>query len=242
MNTPLNILAAVASLLSISAITTNTAMAAANTSPTSWELAGEFHWNASATAQSVWSYGSKTTLTCSGAAMTLLPSAYLQYANVIRGRGTVQAGGGPSVPAVFQNNNITPFTTPGGQAITLAPRALAMHPGPNGECAVTRFTAPSAGIYQVSGQYYALDSNGTGTNTNVYVMHNTPATTYDHSAVVQAVGGNRMSSFRVTNISLLQGQTIDFAVEMNGNYYYDTTGLHAVVELCTHPAQGTNAC
>ena len=234
MNTNLKTFAAIASLVALSTFTANTAIAAANTSPTSWELAGEFHPTANPNPTGVWSYGTKLGSTCN---TSWSPMTHTFLQGPLRGHAGIAAGTGPQVPAIYHNRLLASHTS---GSVTWAPRAVAMHPGPGGECAVVRFKAPTAGFYQVSGQFYGLDGNGTGTNVNVHVMYNKGTTVTFHSAVVKVIGGNRMSSFRKTGIYLVSGESFDFAVEMNGSYFYDTTGLHAVVELDPYACGPTN--
>jgi hypothetical protein len=103
-----------------------------------------------------------------------------------------------------------------------------MHPGRDCEHAVVRFTAPVAGTYRISGQFYGLDDNGTETNTDVEVSVNA-ASVFVGS--VNLVSGPRSASFSPINATLAVNNTVDFQVGCSQNYNYDSTALNAVIEL-----------
>jgi hypothetical protein len=106
-----------------------------------------------------------------------------------------------------------------------------MHPGLNGEYAVLRFTVPADGTYKVSGQFYALDDNATGTTTDVSILQNN-AKAGSFSGKVDYYGGAKSASFTSTIFSLKKGNTLDFQVGYGANktYEYDSTGLMALIE------------
>ena len=114
---------------------------------------------------------------------------------------------------------------------TFPPRALGMHPGPGGEYAVLRFTAPAYGTYKVSGQFYALDDNDTGTTTDVWILRNDEKAG-SFSGKVDYYGGTKSASFTSKDFQLKKGDTLDFEVGYgaNKNYFYDSTGLMALIE------------
>ena len=69
-----------------------------------------------------------------------------------------------------------------------------------------------------------MDGYGSGTNIKGYVLVNgTP----NPGGLVKA-GGPQHHSFN-SSTNLNAGQTIDFAVDMNGGHAFDATGLHALV-------------
>ena len=113
--------------------------------------------------------------------------------------------------------------------LKLSPNGLTMHPGPNGECAVVRFTAPAAGKYRFMGRFWAQNISSSGTDTNVIVSinNNTPFV----SRNIKALGGSPTNMpFMGTGVALAVGDTIDFKVGANGNFANDSTGLHGYIE------------
>lgn len=103
---------------------------------------------------------------------------------------------------------------------------LIAHPGPGGQYSVLRFTAPTAGAYQVSAAFWGDDYAGP-TSSDVHV-HTAAGDAF--SALVAGYGPGSTQSW-TGQITLLQGQSVDFAVGFgsNQNYYYDSTGLSVVI-------------
>ncbi|HVF47977.1 MAG TPA: hypothetical protein VNA17_10460, partial [Pyrinomonadaceae bacterium] len=66
------------------------------------------------------------------------------------------------IPAVFANTNASTTTYSG--TIVHDPTELNLHPGVTGERAVVRFSAPTAGTYQVNGRFEGIDTAGTTTD------------------------------------------------------------------------------
>jgi hypothetical protein len=189
----------------------------------SWEVASEFNdsINASAANPSLpWSYGWKSTLTGTfNLGVPYNPSADFSGWSAATG-----------YPLVF--HNVHAVTLPGsGLQATVPPHALGLHPGPSGEYAVLRFTAPACGVYRVSGQFYALDANGDGTTTDVWILPNN-STTGAFSGNVNYYAMLKVSSFTSIVFHLTKGSTLDFEVGFgsDNNYYFDSTGLNAVIE------------
>jgi hypothetical protein len=133
-------------------------------------------------------------------------------------------------PLVAHNVHAVTFVGSGLQA-TIPPHALYLHPGASGEYAVLRFTAPTCGVYKVSGQFYALDANGDGTTTDVWILPNN-STTGAFSGSVYFYAMSKFSSFTSMVFHLTKGSTLDFEVGFgsDNNYFFDTTGLNAVIE------------
>ena len=193
----------------------------------SWEVASEFNdfinpdtMNPSG----VWSYGWKPT---TFGTFSLLGFQYTLGAN--DGSGwTFDTG----YPIVAHNVHAVTLLGSGPQA-TLPPHALFLHPGPAGELAVVRFTAPAKGTYRVSGQFYAMDRNGTGTITDVYIVkNNTSPAIYSGNVNYYATPNMKFASFTSIAVTLNMGEYIEFQVGFGTdlNYSFDTTGLNAVIE------------
>jgi PEP-CTERM motif len=104
-----------------------------------------------------------------------------------------------------------------------------LHPGPAGELAVARWTAPTAGLYQISGNFRGNDV--AGTTTDVHVLHNANA------IVNSAVSGFGTTQGFSQTVSLAAGDRIDFAVGTGGNgYFNDSTGLSAIISAVPEPS------
>jgi len=107
---------------------------------------------------------------------------------------------------------------------TFQPDELSLHPGVNGQYSIVRWVAPEAGTYSLASTFSGLDF--VGTTTDVHVLHN-GTSLLDN--LVNGFGAPSARSF-ASALSVLAGDTIDFAVGFgNGNFYYDTTGLAATI-------------
>lgn len=192
----------------------STEAAAAPVPVTSWELAGEF--NPGSNPSGPWSYVTRTGATCAalGPALTI---PYVSSAPSVAGHGS-PADPYLGVAHIGSQSAVTINT------LVFPPRGVAMHPGPSGQCAVVRFTAPKTGKYTIYGSFYALDGNGSGTNvtTHVFVSNSPyPAGSVNATTKIYQRFGH--------TFNLASGNSIDWAIGANGNYFFDTTGLHAVV-------------
>jgi hypothetical protein len=189
-----------------------------------WDAASEFNDSNNpdaANPSGVWSYGWKRAL----AGNFFL--AQTPYDNPPNLSGWTSGSG---FPLICHLSRSVP-TRVGVNPATLPPHALGLHPGPNGEYAVVRFTAPADGAYKVSGQFYALDDNDTGTTTDVWIVQNNEQRGA-FSGKVDYYGGSEFASFTSTVFQLTKGNTLDFEVGYgpNKNYFYDSTGLNALIE------------
>ncbi len=175
----------------------------------------------------VWSYGQSATL---GGAFALLPTASASDAfsvNIESWRGTAPgfAGGYPIIShnktAVTQN-----YLT-----VTHPANELLLHPGPGGQYAVLRFTAPSAGVFRFQGVFTGRDS--ANTTTDVSLRQNLAIALF--GAGINVSGGGNTAAFDVSP-SLLAGDAVDFAVGYgNGFYGNDSTGLRFGATAVTVP-------
>jgi hypothetical protein len=110
--------------------------------------------------------------------------------------------------------------------VTWPPGQLAFHPGPFGEYAVIRWTAPADGFIAILAGFVGLDFVGP-TTTDVHVLYN-DASIFDGE--VTGFGEGSGPSFR-TIVYVSAGDTIDFAVGDgdDGTYNYDSTGIDAII-------------
>ena len=172
----------------------------------------------------VWSYGYETTL---GGGLTLYTIKYAPNGNVKGWNQPIAF----DVPLVVKNFGAM---AGGGFAdLYLQPGQLAFHPGPNNEYSIVRFTAPSAGTYNLASSFSAVTTDGT--TTDVHVLDNN-VSKFDGTVTgtYQASVGSTYSN----NFVLASGETIDFAVGNGGNgFYQDSTGLDATLTVAPEPSQ-----
>jgi hypothetical protein len=129
---------------------------------------------------------------------------------------------GGSLPAAFFNASATVV-----QLSTLTAQAgqFLLHPGPVGQYSITRWTAASAGAYEVQATFQGIDSGPTTTDANV--QHN--GQNVAPAGYINVNGGGNSASFAV-RIVAAAGDTIDFALGDGGNgYISDSTALEATV-------------
>jgi hypothetical protein len=228
--------------LAVATAMTFTCLCAQAASPpaSSWDLSSEFISSASSP---IWSYGSKL-------GSTFTPFGGPATSSTCTTGWALPAG----LPYVGQNPSSSSCTT-GSPFVTLAPRAMLLHPGYSGEAAVVRFKAPYAAQYRVSGQFYGIDGNGTGTQTSVGIVANyapsISSTLYSGSIAVSSPSTPSYASFSSKLVMLQAGQTLDFTVRAGpgNNYFFGSTGLNAVIERAgvwcgpTNPADpSTSTC
>jgi hypothetical protein len=136
----------------------------------------------------------------------------------------------PSEPGLFPyvSYDPTPGTITYGSTVHYALGQLGMHPGPQDQYSVIRFTAPHAGTYQLATSFYGLDFVGP-TKTDVHVLvDGTPL----FNGEVDGFGAGSGPSF-TSNLTLLKGDTVDFAVGFGPRhaYFNDSTGITATLAV-----------
>jgi hypothetical protein len=132
--------------------------------------------------------------------------------------------------------HLDPFVTP-----TIGGDVVALHPGPNNEYSIVRFTTPADGVYHVTGAFFGQDTNGASTDVHI-LKSGDPV----FEGAVNGFGGGSGPSF-YTTLALHTGDHLDFAVGFGGNnFYYDMTGLAVwISEVCwpivfvQHPQSAT---
>jgi RHS repeat-associated protein len=161
-----------------------------------------------------WSYGYRA----SGGAFT----PYTGSANIF-GAGTSswsQSSISWCCPSVTHDDTGATLTYQNSPNIVQPADTLNLHPGPNGERSVVKWTAPSSGTYNVVGRFQGIDV-GTGTTTDVSITHNGAGV---FSSAVN--GGGASAPFSLTRM-VSAGDTLEFSVGVgsNGTYNSDSTGL-----------------
>ena len=126
------------------------------------------------------------------------------------------------VPLILYNGTADPINY---STITLDPGEVSLHPGPDDETCLLRYTAPTSGQYSVTGMFYGRDQEGTTTDVHLLVNG---TSVFDGD--VNGYGPGTGPSFNQT-VVLGAGDTLDFAVGYgtDGNYFDDTTALSADV-------------
>ena len=121
---------------------------------------------------------------------------------------------------VFKNPSSSAVTW---STLTLPANALAMHPGPVAQKAVTRWTAPMAGSYEITAEFVAADS----VTVDVHIQHN-GASIFSDNLIYSSKTRTQFSKA----VSFLAGDTIDFVVGDGGNgFHFDSTVVRASIKL-----------
>lgn len=130
------------------------------------------------------------------------------------------------VPGVYHNPSSQTITNPTGTMV-LAPGQLAFHPGPNGEFAVIRFTAPGNDYYQITASFAGADIQGTTTDVHL-LLNGSP----QRSGAVNGFGPG--SSLNIsTNLYLPAGAHLDFAVGRGANNEFSFDSTAVAIQICT---------
>ncbi len=165
----------------------------------------------------VWSYGWSHTL----------GSAFIPDTDFVLSSGLSAWLGDQSAdgtPGIAYNGTGSPISIP-GTIVTYPTGGLAEHPGPAGQDALLRFTAPSSGNYSIAGNFSGFDRAPTTTDVHVLVDG---VSEFDGN-----VGGYGPSSAVpfLIDLPLKTGDIIDFAVGVgsDGSNHNDTTGLAATI-------------
>lgn len=166
----------------------------------------------------VWSYGYSNTLNGAFTAFDTYttPNGYDRWSTNIDALGVYF---NPSASTL----SFSTVTVPGLQAW--------LHPGPNGQYAVARFTAPTAGNYSVNVGFFGADV--VGTTTDVFVSLN-GATQFSDS--VSGFASAPTTSFN-NSYNLNAGDTLDAIVSWGSNqtYVFDSTAVNFTVDGVPEP-------
>jgi|SRR5215472_100294 len=99
---------------------------------------------------------------------------------------------------------------------------------------VTRFTAPSTGVYDITGSFSDLQFSSVG----LYILVN-GVTDFSSSAFTGSSAHQPAIPFSLTDISLTAGMTIDFVVDSLGDQSNDVVGLQADISSGSGTAAAT---
>jgi uncharacterized repeat protein (TIGR03803 family) len=195
---------------------------AGQTGPTVYNNAAQF--SATSDPQGVWSYGYLAAPTSpetpNTSTFTLFPnhghvqSSTIDYWWTNNGNADPQANHNPTNGTVTYAN------------ILWQPGQAAFHPGPHGEFADWRFTAPGAGPYALNAVFTGIDQAGSAAK-DVHVLVN------GTQLFGQTLAGAYNSTVSyATVVTLAQGDQVDFVLGYGlGPYLHDTTALNATLQL-----------
>jgi len=105
-------------------------------------------------------------------------------------------------PNVTRNANKRPLT---GLGITWQPGQMALHPGPQGQYSVLRWTCPADGDYSVDATFTGIAQEAT---TDVHLLYNGHAL---HHGLIHVSGGGNESAFS-RKLAIAKDDTLDFVV------------------------------
>jgi hypothetical protein len=177
-----------------------------------------------------WSYGREASLGSAFTPFAVLDSAFTP--GVYYWYGTNSCGvPGQLFPLVAFNRNGSLHNYNGG--VSQPANMLSLHPSCDGELSVVRWTAPSAGTFNVQGLFQGIDTRST--TTDVHVLRNSSIAL--HTANINGFGDQSPFSFTAT---VAAGDTLDFLVGFgNGSFGADSTGLAVTITdtsaTCTPP-------
>lgn len=169
-----------------------------------------------------WSYGYQNTLL----------GAFAPFANYgTAPGGTIQYWHTSAIPAIGVYFNSTPAPAVAYTTVSLEPNSIALHPGPTGQYAVLRYTAPASANYTITGSWYSEDF-AVGATTDVHILN-------DGTSLFNGlVNGNAPPIYFNEDVLLIAGETINFMVGYGSNnaYQYDMTGLTLSITAVPEPA------
>lgn len=190
----------------------------------------DFSITANQNVNGVWSYGQTPTR---GGTFSLLQTAEtnFSFSNSIEAwRGTATGFSG-NYPFIAHNKTATTQTY---LTVTQPIDLLNLHPGPSGENAVVRFTAPQAGTFRIQGRFQGLDNGPT--TTDVALLLNGIV---QYTSGINTNNNGNLATFDLTRTFAI-GDRLDFSVGYgNGFYGNDSTGLAVSIGPAAAPEPGT---
>lgn len=197
-----------------------------SSSASTWNATADFSATSSTLVNGVWSYGSSPTL-----------------AGAFTAFNQIQLNQGANNTEIQLWNSTSSFAYVGKagaigydccRSVLAAPGALSLHAGGNGEYAVMRFTAPSAGNYELSASFWGQDYVRP-LNQNVDVHLRTNGTNL-FSASIVGFGPDSAQGWN-GSVTLAANQSLDFMVGRGeDNFFgYGSTGLTGTVALSPIP-------
>lgn len=146
--------------------------------------------------------------------------------------------GANDVPTIAQNVS---GSTQNFQTVSVPNNFLVLHPGNSapGTDSVLKFTAATAGLYQVAGLFQRLDTTvGAGSGVIASLLHETTTgkINVDFTTTISSIDYAQKTFTK--KFGLLAGDSLYFVVNNNGGEYtFDSTGLQA--SITSVPELGT---
>ncbi len=121
-------------------------------------------------------------------------------------------------------------------SVVFPTNVLNVHPGPSTD-SIVRFTAPTSGMYDISGFYELLDTDPSGVNAIIALDGAVIASTLltGPGATHPGTPGESFT-FGASHVFLLAGTIIDYGVNNDGSFFNDSTGLALTVTSVPEPA------
>jgi hypothetical protein len=132
-------------------------------------------------------------------------------------------------PGVFKNGTGIDIYEGYGHRAYFPPKIyLYMHPGPQNQYSVVRWTCPADGIYRVDSAFRSMFVEGTIATTDTHVLHNNVPV---YNGLINNFYSDGEFPYAAT-LTMKACDIIDFAVGYgsNGNYYCDGTGMRATID------------
>lgn len=124
-------------------------------------------------------------------------------------------------PCATFNGTDKPIT---GFGVTWVPGHMALHPGPSGEYAVARWTAPKSGKFVLSAEFVSIAEHAT---TDVHVLLDGKAV-FDGGINIDGQGSRAVTQ---QDVEVRKGDRLDFVVGWgNGNHQSDSTGVNIALK------------
>jgi hypothetical protein len=174
----------------------------------------------------VWMYGYSNTL--GGSFNLYTNTATFGQDGLIDAWNRPNSGFPDYYPIVYHNGTANPVAISGG---AIGPGEAGLHPGPDGQYSIFRWTAPFASEYALVTAFTGIENSGNASS-DVHVLHNN-VSLFD--GVTNGLGS---LAYYQTRLTLAAGDTLDFAVGYgsNGNFVSDTTGLKAHIAAVPAPS------
>ena len=173
---------------------------------------------------SPWSYGS-------GVGGTSFTSFTNSYNNCYGVSGFNCYGTDPVInPGVASNTTADQISF---STVTVPNTLLWVHPGPTSDV-IIRFTTPDTANYLLSGLFERLSTVGAGNGVIVDIYGNTSLLFSSNSLSGNDLLYGSSTSFSITR-HLNAGDTLDFVVNNNGSYSYDSSGVSATISTIGIP-------
>ena len=177
-------------------------------------------WNSSSnTTADTWQYGTETTL---GGTFTLFPDNNAKTTAPTYDLWDLRNSVGINGPFIGFNSSGTTINAGGSPNLLWPSGVLQIAPGVTPDDTVLRWVAPSNGSIDITGDFTDLQASSVG----LYIQADGStifSSSYDGSSHQAAV------PFSLSNLSIAQGEDIDFIVGSGGADFNDSVGISATL-------------